>query len=293
MAIVKIMTDTASDISIAQASKYDIELMNFWLVLGEETFRENEKYSTKEFYNLLDSSDEMPHTSQITVIDYVERYKKMYENGVTDLIVVAIASIGSNSYYNAVLARDEFFEEDPSLKDKIKITIIDSKSYTGGYGLPVIEAAKKVQNGCKADEIIAFLEDWADSAVIICTAYTLKYAKKSGRVSGVAAFVGEALGLKPLIVFIDAVSKTVAKIRGEKAVIPALVNKAIETMVPQTPYVVLNGSREELTAEVIESMEKQIGYPPTEILQIGATIACHLGHEVSGIIVKGEKRIYK
>jgi DegV family protein with EDD domain len=293
MSKVRIMTDSASDVSVEQAVKYDIALVNFWIIVGERSLRENVEYTTKEFYKLMDESEDMPHTSQVRVEDYIEEYEKQLEDGVTDLINVVIASIGSNSYNNAVRAKDEFYEKHPDAKDKMNITVMDSKAYTGAYGLPVIEAAKKIQKGADANEIIAFLTDWFDSGIIICTAFTLKYARKSGRVGCVSAFVGEMLGLKPIITFTDAVSQTVAKVRGEKAVIPQMVDYAIEHMVPGTPYSVLNGSRPELTDEVIKLMKKRTGYAPAEVHEVGATIACHLGHEVSGIIVKCPNRNVK
>lgn len=293
MSKVRIMTDSASDVSVEQAQKYGISLINFWIVLGDKTFKENEEYDTEGFYKLMTEATEMPHTSQITVLDYIEAYEKEYADGVTDLINVVIASIGSNSYNNAVMAKDEFFGKHPEAQDKINITVMDSKAYTGAYGLPVIEAAKKIQKGASAAEVIAFLNDWFDCGIIVCTAYTLKYARKSGRVGCAAAFLGDALGLKPIITFVDAVSSTVAKVRGEKNVIPQMVDYAVSQMVPQTTYSILDGSRHELTDEVIKLMKKKVGYGPTEIHKIGATIACHLGHEVSGIIVKCPNRKMK
>lgn len=290
MSKVRIMTDSASDVSVEQAEKYGISLVNFWIIINDKECRENVEYTTKEFYAEMEKTPNLPHTSQILVEDYLEAYEKEYADGVTDLINMVIASIGSNSYNNACAAKEKFFEKNPDANGKINITVMDSRAYTGAYGLPVMEAAKKIQKGAQADEIIAFLQNWIDSSVIICTAFTLKYARKSGRVGCVAAFVGEMLGLKPIIAFRYAVSETVAKIRGEKAVVPQIVNYALEHMVPQTPYSVLEGSNPEHTQEIIRLMKKKVGYGPAEIHQVGATIACHLGHDVAGLIIKEPSR---
>ncbi len=290
---VKIMTDSASDVSLAQAEKYGISLVNFWIIVNDKECREHVDYTTQEFYEVMERSEDLPHTSQILVENYVEAYEKEYADGVTDLINMVIAKIGSNSYNNACMAKDKFFEKNPDAQGKINITVMDSRAYTGAYGLPVIEAAKKIQKGAGADEIVAFLQDWIDSSVIVCTAFTLKYARKSGRVGCVAAFVGEMLGLKPIITFRYAVSETVAKIRGDKAVVPQMVDYAIEHMVPQTPYAVLIGSHPERTEEIVKLMKKKVGYAPSEILEVGATIACHLGHDVAGIIIKEPNRAAK
>lgn len=290
MSKVKIMTDSAADISPAQAEKYGIELINFWIIIGERSLRENVEYTREEFYKILEESEELPHTSQVRIEDYTEAYEKQFADGVTDLINVVIASIGSNSFNNANAARDKFYELHPEAKDKMNITVMDSKGYTGVYGLPVMMAAKKIQKGAPADEITAFLADWFDSGVIVCTAMTLKYAKKSGRVGCAAAFVGEMLGLKPIITFRDAVSETAAKIRGEKAVLPKMVEYALEHMVPGTPYAVLEGCIREHSEELIRLMKKAVGYDPEEVCPVGATIACHLGPDVCGIIIKEPNR---
>ncbi len=163
MSKVRIMTDSASDVSVEQAEKYGISLMNFWIIVGERSLRENVEYSTKEFYRLMEESEEVPHTSQVRIEDYSEAYEKEYKDGVTDLINVVIASIGSNSYNNACAAKDKFYKDHPEAEGKFSITVMDSKSYTGGYGLPVIEAAKKIQNGAEATEVISLLNDWFDS----------------------------------------------------------------------------------------------------------------------------------
>jgi len=290
MSKIKICTDSASDVSVELANELGIDLLCFPITVGDKGYREHVDFTTKEFYEILENAQDLPHTSQVTVMDYTEVYEKNYEKGYTDLIVVTIASIGSNSNNNANMARTAFYEEHPEAEGKYNIVVIDSKSYTGGYGLPVIEAARKVQKGAEADEIIAFLNDWFESVFVYCTAFTLKYAKKSGRVNCVAAFVGEVLGLRPIIRFTDAVSETLDKVRGDKAVCPKMVDLACDAMVPQTQYAVLVGSNEELAEEVAELMTKKVGYGPTEYIQVGATIACHLGHDVSGIIVKGPNR---
>ena len=45
---------------------------------------------------------------------------------------------------------------------------------------------------------------------------SLKFAKKSGRIGVAASFVGEMLGLRPIISIIDGKMKIVDKVRGDK-----------------------------------------------------------------------------
>ncbi|MBR6670044.1 MAG: DegV family protein, partial [Ruminococcus sp.] len=99
------------------------------------------------------------------------------------------------------------------LKIKISIKVIDSNGYTGMYGYPVTEAAKKVAKGTDAESIIAYLEEWFSCITAYFVPMTLKYAKKSGRISAAAAFAGELLGLKPVIEMVNGGSIIHEKIR--------------------------------------------------------------------------------
>lgn len=285
---IKLITDSASDISPDFAEKYNINVIGFHIVVGDNQYREFVDMTTEQFYELLENSDELPHTSQITVDDYVDAYTDAYNSGYTEIINVVISSTGSNSFNNALMAKDIFFENNKDAK--VRITVMDSKGYTGAYGFPVIEAGKKIQKGDNADTIISYLQDWFDSAIVVCTAYTLKYARKSGRVNCVAAFVGEVLGLKPIITFVDAVSTTVDKVRGTFNLVPTITEITAEKMIPQTPYAILVGSNKEEAYKFADMMTKKVGYKPTEYLQVGATISCHLGDQVLGAVIKGEKR---
>lgn len=287
---IKIVTDSASDISPQQAEEMGIGLMNFPIAVGDNSYREHVDFTAVEFYDVLRQSDDIPHTSQVTAFDYADVYTQAYAEGCTDLINVVISSTGSNCYNNAIMSRDSFYEEHPEAKAKFRIIVMDSKGYTGAYGFPVLLAAQKIKKGATVAEVTAFLQDWFDCSVIICTAYTLKYARKSGRVGCVAAFVGEVLGLRPIITFKDAVSETIDKIRGDRNVPVRMIDAALAEMVPQTPYVILVGSDTEKSDVLAEMMKKKTGYPPEFMLQVGATIACHLGHDVCGIVVKGKNR---
>ena len=287
---IKILTDSASDITKEQENELDIKVMCFPVTVDGVGYRERVDFTNEEFYEMLDRSASIPTTAQITTFEFVEAYKEFYEAGYTDVIHVTISSTGSNTYNSALMAKESFFEENPDAKEKFRITVIDGLNYTGVYGYPVVQAAIKAQKGTPADEIIAYLNDWVASAEVFFAPYTLEYVKKSGRVSCAAAFVGEVLGLRPIIKIVDGVASTVEKVRGEKNIPAKLIECAVSEMVPQTPYIIIKGSMEEQSAELAAMMTKRLGYPPEAVWQIGAAIACNAGHKLTGIIIKGKNR---
>ena len=290
MSKIKIMTDSASDVDKKTAEELDICVVPFSVTYNGKVYTEGVDFSTEEFYDMLSSGSDYPKTSQIKSEQFIEYFNQFYKEGYTDIIYTAICSTGSATYNNSLAARDEFFKQNPDAEGKINIHIIDSHNYTGVYGYPVIEAAVKVKKGCDVDEIIAYIEDWLSCGEVHFVAYTLEYVKRSGRVSAGAAFMGELLGLKPLITIIDGESSVAEKVRGEKNIIPKMIDLAQKNMIPKTPYVLLEGSLRDEYEKFRDAITKTLGYPPERTLKIGATISSHAGPKIIGMVIKGNKR---
>ena len=181
------------------------------------------------------SCTDFPKTSQVRPDQFAEKYEQFYNEGIKDLIYVSISSTGSSTYNNALKSRDEFYENHPEAKDKFKITVIDSLNYTFTYGYPVIEAAAKAARGCSAEEIIAFIEEWISCTEVHFVSYTLDYVKRSGRVSAGAAFMGELLGLKPIISIIDGDIYLVSGV-SDKGVEATVLQCDLETLEAKNTY---------------------------------------------------------
>lgn len=287
---IKIITDSASDITSEIAKEHDIEVLGFQIAVGERSYREGKDITTEEFYEIMDNSKDIPHTAQITIPEFKEVFARLYSEGYTDVIYVSISATGSNTINNAGMARDEFLEENAGVNEKFRVHIVDSNNYTAAYGYPVIQSAIKAQRGVSAEEILTYLEDWFEGVEVYFVPYSLNCVRKSGRISAAAAFAGELLGLKPVIKMMDGSSFVVEKVRGDKNIIPKLLEIAGKQMTPQTPYIVLAGSVPEYGDELAKEMTKKVGYPPEYICRIGATIASHAGHKVAGLVIRGKNR---
>lgn len=239
---------------------------------------------------MMAKNPEIPKHSQITPLTFEETYKELYDQGYTDIICVSINSQGSGTYNNSILAKEDFFENNPDAKGKIRIFNLDSKCYTVSYGYPIIEAVKKIRKGAEADEIVAYLEDWFNVCGIYAVPYSLKYAKKSGRISAAAAFAGELLGLKPIILFADGTTTTVDKIRGEKNIVSKLVECVEKNMTPQTPYIILHGRDNTLAKEVEKELIKKTGRKAEMYGQIGAVVSANIGADIVAVIVRRKNK---
>lgn len=288
---IKIVTDSTSDITKEEEKRLGIRVMCFPVTVDGQSYRERIDFSNNQFYRMMDNAKEMPKTSQLTAFEILEVFKELHKEGWTDVIYVTISSTGSATYSNALSAADQFKKDTADEEgDQMRIHVVDSRNYTAVYGYPVTQAALKAQKGETPEKIIEYLKEWFETAEVIFIPLTLKYVKKSGRVSAASAFAGELLGLRPVIKISNGVSTVLDKVRGEKNIIPKMLEVTENNMMPQTPYIVITGSNQAITDAFTEKMIELVGYPPEETVQIGAAVACNAGHSVVGIVIRGRKK---
>ena len=283
MSKIAIVTDSASDISPEDEKEYDIKMMPFTAVLDGKEYISRVDVDNDTFYRLMEESVGLPTHSQLTAYDFQQVYTRLYIEGYTDAIVILINSEGSSTYQNSGMAYDLFLEENPDARGKFNVHRFDSESYSGSYGYAAVEAAKMVRDGKPLDEILAFVRDWIDHVAIYFGIYTLKYAKKSGRIPSAAAFVGEALGLKPILYIDDHEIITAGKVRGDKNVIPAIIKNVLEDMEPGSPYCLNYGSDRTLLEQMRREAREAIGYSASYEFQVGAMVAANAGHKLIAI----------
>ncbi|MBC8585318.1 DegV family protein [Youxingia wuxianensis] len=287
-----LMTDTASDIADEDLIASEIMMLPIPITIDGQGYLERMDFTTEEFYDRLAASKELPVTSHISSFTYEQAYKDAFERGYTHVINVTITSEGSNMFVAAVTGKRQFFEEHPEAVGKMEIKVLDSGSYTLGYGYPLVEAAKMNLKGAGFEQIVDYLEDFFSTVEIHFAPYSLEYAKRSGRIPVAAAFVGDMLGLRPIISIIDGKTTIVEKVRGDKNLIPRILDYARSRCVDKdAPTAIVCGCDPTCGDDAFRQAKKVFGHKPKAIYQAGASIAINAGPKVVGIIVRGAKRV--
>ena len=285
---IKFVTDSASDITPETEARYGIKVLNYKLSIGNKGYISRVDLTNKQFYDLLEKTGEIPKTSQIFSFEFVELLEELYHDGYTHVIITLINRDATATFANAESAVKEFYSDHPEARQLIKIKLLDSRNYTAAYGYPVIEGVKMADRGIKFDDIVNFMENWLRHSVIFFAPYTLKYAKKSGRIPGAVAVVGEALGIKPIMRIYNHKIENNETVRGEKKIIPKIVDKVMEEMIEGTPYLLVCGNHPEDGEALKKELALKIGYPPVRIVEIGSIIASHAGPRVVGAVIQSK-----
>lgn len=283
---IKISTDSTADIPKELCEQWNIRVLPLSILHEGKEYRDGIDITPQEFYQILDTAETLPVSSQLQAAVYLELFENTRAEGYTDLIHVTINSKGSGTYQAGELAKTLFYEENPEAEGDFHIHIIDSMTYSMAYGIPVVEGAQMAAEGASPEAIIAHLREWLAHARPVFVPLTLKCVKKSGRISPTVAFVGDALGLKPLITFEDGAAKTLSKARGEHTAVTALVERCLKERKPGSNYALVYGNNPEAFAQLKAACAEALDRPPLAEYPVGCIIGLNTGPNMIGILYR-------
>lgn len=203
--MIKIITDSTSDIDLKYAQELNVEVMPLKVIIDGKEYKDRIDLQPEEFYDLLVNSQTLPSTSQPSPQDFVDLYETAKNNN-DSVIVITLSSVISGTYQSANLAKD--------LVDYDDIYVIDSLGTTQMQRLLVLKAVALRNEGMNAQDLYTFLEIYKHRIRLFAFVDTLEYLYKGGRLSRTAATAGTLLKFKPIIGFDEGKLDVFAKARG-------------------------------------------------------------------------------
>ena len=189
---IRIVTDSASDISLEEAEDLGIEIVPLSVRFGEAEYTDLVDLSVSDFYQKMSESDLLPSTAAPSPGAFEAAFKRCAEAGAEGVICINLSLALSATGQAAQLAAD-------ALADTLPVKCIDSKSITCGLGTIIRKAAEAAKNGGSMDDIVSLVENLAGRTRIFATLDTLENLKKGGRIGGAKAMLGTMLQFKPCL----------------------------------------------------------------------------------------------
>ena len=214
--MVKVVTDSCSDITPQLAREFGITVVPLYVNFGNETYRDNVDLSTEEFYHKLETSKIHPTTSTATPADFAKIFTKLMEE--TKEILTITLSEKFSATYAAALQSKTMVSKD------CRIEVIDSKAGAGAQMLLVISAAKMARAGANLDHIIDQVKKAIPRVHIRMSFDTLEYLRRGGRIGKVQAFLGSLLKVNPIVGIKDGATFPIARSRNRTQAMDFLVN---------------------------------------------------------------------
>ena len=274
---IKLIYDSMCDIPEEINNKEFVEMIPLPINIDGKEYKDGIDFTKEEFYNILNNSNSLPKTSQVTYIDFKEKFEKYTKEGY-DVICITGSSKASGTYQSANLAKADV---------EGNIYIFDSLFLSLGSGQYIIKASHLIEEGdLSASEIVEELEKLRASVDLLFVPFTLEYLKQSGRLPSVVSFVGNMLSIKPICSMQDGKNKIVSKVRGTKQIVSKLVDMILELNNGQLEDKIVTigyGSNEVDFKKLQEEVSKRINAKKVYITRGGSCICSHTGPEILAI----------
>jgi len=274
----KIVTDSGTDTRCLNTKKYEIHEVSLKVNIGEKTYLDGQGEDLDHFYQMMETSEILPKTSQPSAGEFADLYRKLAKED-KEILSIHISSGLSGTVNSATTAA--------AMVPEANVTVVDTKTLSVGAGWQVMEAAKAMAAGWTKDQIVPYLKRIADATRTIYTLKELKYLINGGRISHMKGLIASILNIKPLI-GVDNVKGDYTQLsqsRSFKLALQGLVNLIGKTVSPEEKIIaqVVHAANRE-GAESLESQVssrfRTIWYPAC---QLSLVLGAHTGSSLVGI----------
>jgi DegV family protein with EDD domain len=270
---VRIVTDSASDLSPETCAELGIAVVPLTIRFGEEEFIDREELTTDEFWQRMATASVLPETAAPSIGAFEETFRRLADEGATGIACINLSSRLSATLQSAQVAAK-------SLEGECPVAVIDSKSASMGIGNLALHAARRAREGADLDTIVAEVEDRRERQHVWATLDTLENLRKGGRIGGAQSLLGSMLSIKPIITVQDGAVAEGGKVRTRSKALQYVLDRIPEGRVEQ--IAVLHAHAPEVDdfvarlAPKIEGAEVAVGV-------IGPVVGVHAGPRVIGV----------
>ncbi len=286
-----LFTDTDTDITPEIAKRYGYKLISMpYTIEGKEVYPyvDFDKFDYHAFYDRL-RKGVIPTTSALSPVNYIDYFEPEFKKGL-DILYVHFSAAMSGTFNALRLALEELKEKYPERT----VHCIDTKGITlGSYNI-CLSIGELYKAGKSIEEIKQWAEEEVDKYAVYFYADDLKFFGKSGRVSGFAAFMGNIIGLKPIIFMdSDGVMKTKAKCRGRAQSLNKLLDYVDELQEDMRDHrvIIAHADCEDIANELADLFRKRFGDDiKLEFDVVNPTAGSHCGPNTIGISFHAKHR---
>ena len=187
----KIIGDSCLDLTEELKKDSHFQMIPLTLIVGEQTFIDDETFDQKEFIKIVAESPVGPKTA----CPSPEMFKEAYCCDAENIFVITLSGPLSGSYNSAVLAKS-LYEEEYGHKN---ICIINSESASSGELNIALHIRDLCEQGLPFEEIEKEANAYRDRMNTYFVLESLDTLLKNGRLTGLSAFFATTLNIKPVM----------------------------------------------------------------------------------------------
>ena len=289
--MLRLFTDTDCDVTPAIAKEYGYELISMPYTVDGKLYHpyvSEPDFDHKTFYNMLRAGT-LPTTSAISEAVYISYFEPVFAAG-DDILYVHFSSGLSNTFESMRMALKTLNEKYPERK----FWSVDTLGISAQSLNMALEIGDLYKAGKTAEEIVEWAKVEVPKFPLYFIADDLKFFRRSGRVSGLAATMGSFIGIRPVI-YVDDNGKmiSIGKEVGRNKAIDRLVQYVEELGEDVKGHRVTIGHADcqELVDILVTKLREKFGDDLNIVISlVNPTIGSHCGPNGLGVCFHAKHR---
>ena len=277
MTKIKIVTDSSVTIEPEVAKELDITIVPLSVMVDGVVYSDAD-LEEGEFLRLMQSSRNLPKTSQPPVGVFADVYERLAEDG---------AQIISIHMSHALSGTVEAARQGATLANA-DVTVVDSSFTDQAMKFQVTEAAKLAKEGASLEEILTRIEEVKEKTELYIGLSTLENLVKGGRIGRVSGLISSLLNIRVIMQMKDHQLEPIVKGRGAKTFKKWLDDLTASLQNKQVAEIGISyAGSPELALEMKESLQPYVK-KPISVLETGSIIQTHTGENAWAVLIRYE-----
>ena len=265
---IQIVTDSTCDLPVETLQELGITVLPLNIHIGDRGYLDGVDLSREEFYRRLPELNPSPKTASPSPAGFERLYRRLAEEGAQAILSIHISESLSATVNEARIAAGQL--------PHLPITVLDSSQLSVGTGFLVEKAAHLAAAGHSLDEILAVLKTQMQRSYVFASLKTLEYLRRSGRMHGAVAQIGEFFKIKPLL-HMHQGQPSIHRARTQKNATAQLLGW-LEQYAPFERLAIVHAGIEEEAQALRETVRAYWpGSGSVPVLQITPVLGAHLG----------------
>jgi len=226
---IKILVDSCADMTKEMLDRFQIDYLPMNFTFDEKTYPATltwDDFPPHEYYDIMRKGTRI-YTNQVPEKVFDERFRDYLNQGF-DVLYIGCSSPLSSSVKTGAAVANKIMAEIPGSR----IVVIDPLISGHGESFLAMDAALMRDEGKSLDEIVDYVKAHLFNYNEWCTVGSLTYLKNAGRVKASAAFFGNLMGVKPIIISQrNGYNEAVRKVRGRKSALDVLIESTLANLI--------------------------------------------------------------
>ncbi len=273
--MIRIVTDSTADLPVHIAQQLGIEVVPILVEADGVIRRDGVDLLREQFFAELPTYRNCKTAAPPTT-DFIAAYERQIERGATEILSIHLSRRYSALCDSAMVAAQEMTGRGTP------VHVIDSGTLAICLGWMAIAAGKLAEQGAEMSAIRQAIDAIRPRSVIYAMADTLKYLRRSGRVSAFTAGIGDLLDIKLLVDVRNGEINQLDRVRTRSRGVERLINAAQDLAlarqgVERLAVLHSGGNVMNDVRKVQDSMTNLLPVTQQEMMLITPVIGAHFG----------------